>query len=170
MEVLVALLVLSIGLLGLAALQTQGLRFNNEAYYRTQATALAYEVIDLMRATRNNAAQLAQFQKDTATLGGLDADDCASDSVNVDVQLSCWMGRLRDSLPGAAASIAANTAVAGRTGYVDVTISWVDRDLSTGTIDTAATQERCESQTSRTWDDSGATPVCRINQVWTVFP
>lgn len=40
-EVLVALLVLAIGLLGLAALQAQGLRFNHDAYVRTQATNLA---------------------------------------------------------------------------------------------------------------------------------
>ena len=42
-EVLVALFVLSIGLLGLAALQAQGLRFNHDAYVRTQATNAAYD-------------------------------------------------------------------------------------------------------------------------------
>lgn len=51
-EVLVALLVLSIGLLGLAALQTTSLRFNTSAYYRTQATMLAYDLADRMRANR----------------------------------------------------------------------------------------------------------------------
>ena len=40
-EVLVALIVLAIGLLGLAALQAQGLRFNHDALIRTQATNLA---------------------------------------------------------------------------------------------------------------------------------
>ena len=53
-EVLVALLVLSIGLLGLAALQAQGLRFNHDAYVRTQATNLAYDIVDRMRV--NNTA------------------------------------------------------------------------------------------------------------------
>ena len=55
-EVLVALLVLAIGLLGLAALQAQGLRFNHDAYVRTQATHLAYDIIDRMRSNRANAA------------------------------------------------------------------------------------------------------------------
>ncbi len=54
-EILIALLVLSIGLLGLAALQTSSLRFNTSSYYRTQATALAYDFADRMRANRQAA-------------------------------------------------------------------------------------------------------------------
>ena len=50
LEVLIALLVLSIGLLGLAALQTTGLRSNLMASMRTQATQLAYDITDRMRA------------------------------------------------------------------------------------------------------------------------
>ncbi|MFQ6023932.1 MAG: type IV pilus modification protein PilV, partial [Acidiferrobacterales bacterium] len=49
-EVLVALLILSIGLLGLAALQTAGLRFNTQSYQRTQAVLNAYDIIDRIRA------------------------------------------------------------------------------------------------------------------------
>ncbi|MDO8703482.1 MAG: type IV pilus modification protein PilV [Sulfuricaulis sp.] len=49
-EVLVALLVLSIGLLGLAALQTTGLKFNQQSYQRTQATLQAYDMLDRIRA------------------------------------------------------------------------------------------------------------------------
>jgi type IV pilus assembly protein PilV len=50
LEVLIALLVLSIGLLGLAALQTTGLRSNQMASMRTTATQLAYDIADRMRA------------------------------------------------------------------------------------------------------------------------
>ena len=53
LEVLVAVAVLSIGLLGLAGLQVSGLRFNHSAYLRTQATLLAYELADRMRANPN---------------------------------------------------------------------------------------------------------------------
>lgn len=49
-EVLVALIVLSIGLLGLAGLQNVGLHANHSAYMRTQATLLAYDMADRMRA------------------------------------------------------------------------------------------------------------------------
>ncbi len=50
LEVLIALLVLSIGLLGLAGLQTLGLKFNMQSYQRTQAALLAYDIVDRMRA------------------------------------------------------------------------------------------------------------------------
>lgn len=50
LEVLIALLVLSIGLLGLAALQTLGLKFNHQSYQRTQAVFQAYDMIDRIRA------------------------------------------------------------------------------------------------------------------------
>ena len=49
-EVLVAIVVLSFGLLGLAGLQADGLRSNHDAYMRSQATLLAYDMLDRMRA------------------------------------------------------------------------------------------------------------------------
>jgi type IV pilus assembly protein PilV len=55
LEVLVALLVLSIGLLGLASLQATTSRFNYGAYLRSQATSLAYDMADRMRANRDEA-------------------------------------------------------------------------------------------------------------------
>ena len=51
-EVLVALVLLSIGLLGLAGLQTRGVRDNHGAYLRTQATLCAKDLVDRMRANR----------------------------------------------------------------------------------------------------------------------
>ena len=54
-EVLIALIVLSIGILGLATLQTASLNFNNSASQRTQATVLAYDMADKMRANRQAA-------------------------------------------------------------------------------------------------------------------
>lgn len=60
-EVLVALFVLSIGLLGLAALQTTGIKFNQQSYQRTQATLQAYDIIDRMRANRAGGTINANF-------------------------------------------------------------------------------------------------------------
>lgn len=51
-EIMVAVLVMSIGVLGLAGLQTLSMRFNTSAHHRTQATALAYDLADRMRANR----------------------------------------------------------------------------------------------------------------------
>ena len=51
-EVLVALLVLSIGLLGVGKLVLFSARSNDSAYQRSQATALAYAMLDYMRANK----------------------------------------------------------------------------------------------------------------------
>lgn len=56
-EVLVALIVLSIGLLGVCALAFSGTRANDSAYLRTQATYYAYNILDDMRANRAVATQ-----------------------------------------------------------------------------------------------------------------
>ena len=44
------MLVLAVGLLGLAGLQAKGMKNNQSAYYRSQATQLAYDIADRMRA------------------------------------------------------------------------------------------------------------------------
>jgi len=56
LEILVAILVLSLGLLGLAGLQTLGLRNNTASSQRTMATQLAYDMSDRMRANINSVA------------------------------------------------------------------------------------------------------------------
>jgi type IV pilus assembly protein PilV len=55
LEVLVAVLVLSIGLLGLAGLYAVGLRSVDSANLRTQATILAEDMLERMRANREAA-------------------------------------------------------------------------------------------------------------------
>ena len=56
-ETLVALLVLSIGLLGVAALQLTSLRNNRSAHLRSQAQVMAYDITDRMRANRDSRAR-----------------------------------------------------------------------------------------------------------------
>jgi type IV pilus assembly protein PilV len=56
-EVLVSLVVLAIGLLGIAKLMLFSSHANDSAYLRSQATALAYEILDNMRANKAGAIQ-----------------------------------------------------------------------------------------------------------------
>jgi type IV pilus assembly protein PilV len=71
-EVLVAIVVLAFGLLGFALLQTMSVRFTQSANYRTQATNLAYDLIDQMRANRYQAAwySTASFSPGTVAVAG----------------------------------------------------------------------------------------------------
>lgn len=54
-EVLIAVLVLSIGLLGMAGLQVASLRNNQSSYQRGMAVVQGYYIADSMRADRTNA-------------------------------------------------------------------------------------------------------------------
>lgn len=102
-EILIALLVLSIGLLGLAGLQTLSLKFNTGAYQRTQATALAYDIADRMRA--NRAAALNNEYN-----SGFGAPQVcgvpAGDGSVAQQDLAAWRNELACRLPGSTGSIA----------------------------------------------------------------
>lgn len=51
-EVMIAVLILGIGLLGLAGMQATSLRNNHQSYLRSQATMFTHELIDRMRANK----------------------------------------------------------------------------------------------------------------------
>ncbi|MFL6587172.1 MAG: type IV pilus modification protein PilV [Luteimonas sp.] len=63
-EVLIALVVLAIGLLGLGLLQTMNLRYTQSANQRTMAVNLASELLDTMRTNRSLATAYAMGQTD----------------------------------------------------------------------------------------------------------
>lgn len=65
-EILVAIVVLSVGLLGMAGLQLKGMQVNQGSAYRWQAAMLAEDIADQMRADRANALASAY----TVTLPG----------------------------------------------------------------------------------------------------
>lgn len=80
-EVLVALAVLSIGLLGLAALQTTGLKFSHQSYERTQATLQAYDIIDRIRTNKSGTGNTVNTTYDNVSLGSAPGTtDCATTS------------------------------------------------------------------------------------------
>lgn len=60
LEILISVLVLSVGILGMATLQLQALKSNQSALTRTEATQYAYMITDMMRANRS-AALLGQY-------------------------------------------------------------------------------------------------------------
>ena len=110
-ETLVALLVLSIGLLGIAGLQLTSLQNNRGAHLRTQASVLAYDVADRMRANRTVALAGGYNVAigSTPTGGSLEVKD-----------LQIWKQTLAAQLPGGDGSI----SIAGN--VVLITIQWAD--------------------------------------------
>lgn len=118
LEVLVTLAILSIGLMGLAFLQAQGLHLNTSAYSRTQASILAGDIIDRMRLNAANAGSYVSTSSDATPA---DCDWILAPEAQND--LDCWYGRLQESLPGGDGQITLD----GGTGLVTVTVSWQER-------------------------------------------
>lgn len=141
LEVLIALLVLSIGLLGLAALQTTGLRSNQMASMRTQATQVAYDITDRMRA---NPAGITNLEYDI-TLTQQPVDTSATGTALAD--LTAWRDAV-ENLPGGQSQIVRTVDAAGLVIHT-ITVHWNEtRDpsvLSTNTTcpPAAATDLRC---------------------------
>jgi type IV pilus assembly protein PilV len=101
-EILITLLILAVGLLGLAALQGLSLQTGQVAYQRTQAVNIAYEVADFARANRSTASatSLNRLAGDlagrrlpgpgTANVTGPNSDD------EITVTVTWTEGRLED--------------------------------------------------------------------------
>ena len=117
-EVLVALLVLSIGLVGLAALQVNSLRFNHSAFLRTQSTVLAYDIIDRMRANQTSARS-GSYNVSTGSC----STSCSSNAF-ANTDLAEWKTNLATRLPSGDGAV--TTLSTGDTRVVQVTVQWVE--------------------------------------------
>jgi len=82
-EVMIAVLVLSLGLLGLAGLQATSLKANASAATRGQATLLAYDIIDRMRANRD-AALAGTYNNALGTAPTSGGSDCQANGATCD--------------------------------------------------------------------------------------
>ena len=103
-EVAVSLLVICVGTLGLAGLQIAGKRMGYEAVQRSDAAALAQDLLERMRANRGVLSHYATDGIGAASGSALHAprEDCARVSCSA-VQLNAWdMWQWERSLNGAA--------------------------------------------------------------------
>ena len=65
-EVLIAVLIVSIGFLAAARMQVEGMRYSQSAYYQSQAYFMASDMIDRMRSNIKGVAQGHYDDKSTA--------------------------------------------------------------------------------------------------------
>ena len=108
-EVLVALLIVAIGVLGFAGMQLQGLNSTEESHYRTQATALAQDIVERISANQSAAGVYrtpGSWQNVSPTVAGKPAgwDRCitgpcsAADMAANDILQATWYAA--QMLPG----------------------------------------------------------------------
>lgn len=126
-EVLVTIVVLSLGLLGLAGLQANGLRASQGAYYRAQAAQFAFDMADRMRANATPVTA-ATYEMTAFT----NAAGAPSGSTLRERDTREWLNRLA-GLPDGRGRIDVES------GSVTIEVQWDDRRAAGGTAATPST-------------------------------
>lgn len=138
LEILIAVVVLSIGVLGMASLQFASLRSNQQSYQRSQATALVSSLLDRMRANQAVAATGA-YALAVSTTPTAVTTDCATVSCTpaqlAVYDLSTWHTTLTQTLPSATASITCSVTPCRAGATQIVTVLWDEN--RTGASDTS---------------------------------
>ena len=165
-EVLVSVVILTIGLLGMVGMQAAALQANREARLQSTAVGLARELADMMRG--NKETGLKTDEADNPYLGDFELPElalaapeyclsvgstCGADGKKVaSAQMTEWLPRVSDLLPGARVTVCLDTTPfdddglpnkwsAGCTGGADamtvVKIGWTRRSTEPGKLDRA---------------------------------
>lgn len=118
-EVLVAVVILAVGLLGVAGMQTSALRNNQSAYERSVATFLASSISERMASNRERALA---GDYNTAI-----ADGCPSPGGGTLAKedVTAWINEIRSpTMLGDSACGAVNCALLGTVTVCQVTLQW----------------------------------------------
>ncbi len=121
LEVLVAIVILSFGILGLAGLQNAALKNGHSAMLRAQAAQYAYDIVDRMRVNRT-AAVAGDYDLTIA------ADKPTGTSLP-DRDRAGWLTQI-ESLPAGDGSIAVTA-----TGVATVVVQWSEAAIGGGTAE-----------------------------------
>lgn len=126
LEILIAVLVLSVGLLGVAGLQLTGLKNGQQSYQRSQVAVLAYEMADRMHANRQAAETGAYAFAAPPPVPGANCQtgNCTSAELAAWDTWDWYTNNMLPSLtPGASATIVCTT-VCGPGLLQTLTITW----------------------------------------------
>ena len=140
-EVLIAMVILAVGLLGLAALQASGLKSNQSAYYRSQATQLAYDISDRMRVNVSvsdryrSEPEKAKQQLASCVPQKLPVSTPCTPEMMAEHDLFEWNEAIKSILPSATGAITSPTTPTDKTYTVNITWDENHDDNHDGDID-----------------------------------
>lgn len=112
MEVMIAILILSISLLTIASLQSKSLQYNQSAYWRSQANVLAYDLFDRVRSLNSEEKAVAATGEHT--------------------QITQWKAVLGRVLPGGDGDMECEEFGTPAVRLCTVTVSWDESSLAGG--------------------------------------
>ena len=123
-EVLVALVVLSIGMLGIAALYVDSLRSGRTAIHRTQAVILVSDMAERIRANPGAGVAYAGAAADNNCTDDIAiSNDCTAPQMAAD-DLQLWQQSVGGLLPNGQSEIQFVPAVGGIPATYTITVSW----------------------------------------------
>jgi len=155
LEVMIALLIFSLGLLGLAGLLVVSVKVNNGAYIRTQANFLAQSLADRMRANMAGVWENAYDgdYPETGTPAACGAGAGCSIAEVAERDRLLWSRQLTDLMPNPTATVLCErnsaTAVtadnqrdrAPYDGLCTITMQWIESGLDNQNEDAGAQQQ-----------------------------
>lgn len=136
LEVMIAVFVLSIGLLGLAHLQVVTLKTTQSADLKSQASILAVDMLNRMKANQN-AAYAGNYAID------IDDDPPANQDTTANTDLFQWRTTVSQQLPAGTGSVACPAFNPVNEFVCTITITWTD--IQTGTAADTDYNERATS-------------------------
>lgn len=123
-EVLVALVILAVGLLGMATLMMSSMQSSQGAYLRSQASVLAYDIVERMRANRAEAITTDNYElaADAGATGdpGCQSTGCTA-SQQAQLDLREWRAVVAAGIPDATTAITRDNE-----NEYSITISWAE--------------------------------------------
>lgn len=129
-EAMVAVLVFSLGMVGLALLQMRGAQFTRESGSRSVAIALARSLADSMRANpqgalpQNGTSAYLYDGKTTYTTSDCNSTDLGSPAAIAKRDLACWRLAIDRSLPAVSGGTPATVTRDASLGTLVITVSW----------------------------------------------
>ncbi|TCS36442.1 type IV pilus modification protein PilV [Reinekea marinisedimentorum] len=138
-EVLVSILIFSVGLLGIATTQTMGLTTTQSAMHRSYAAQLSYELIDIVRSNPEEAenAFFSAISIDTDSTASFTATNACDTTASActttemaNMQMSAWETRLGNVLTGSRATLTSSDEV-----NFQLIIKWPDFRTNQDRID-----------------------------------
>lgn len=129
-EILITVLILGIGILGVASTQVVSLQMNSQSQSRSQAVLLAEDLLDRIRANSENFSVYALTQGNAQ---GADGGDCDTSFVPANAtvaanDIAAWENSLACLLPEAQRTVTASMNAVTNLINVTVTIDWDQND------------------------------------------
>lgn len=141
LEVLITMLLTTIGILGMLAMQGKAIQYTQDSAERTHAVILANDLMEIIRATPRGVQPDANETPFFDSLPAGRTDGCleiAEDAIQT--QIDCWAGKARAILPGAGevadifhSCVSATPGLCDDGAAVEIRLAWVCQEADADT-------------------------------------